>query len=112
MAHATNDVPDVSSSYSEAGGRLDLCSVDGSRRRDAPDAAGRLLHELRRLASSSAPEAKLIDGVKRARAGGWSWAPIAVALGCSRAEVIHRFSCGVGHPSTRRARSAGAASGG
>ena len=58
------------------------------------------------LARGGAPQPDLPDAVKRARDNGWSWTPIAIALGTSRAGAIERFSRAVGHPVTRRSRPA------
>lgn len=102
MVQTTNSSPDVTGSPATTGDWLDLRSLDGSPRGVTTDTDGRLLRDLRGLFAARAPERELIDGVKRARDGGWSWTPIAIVLDCSRAEVIRRFGRGIGHPSTRR----------
>jgi len=119
MVQTTNSPLDLIGASVGTGDWLDLRSPDRSRpdddMRDTPrftsDTDGRLLRELRSLFTTRAPEAELIKGVKRARAGGWSWTPIAIVLESSRDQVIRRFSRGIGHPSARRARAAVPASG-
>lgn len=77
---------------------LDLQSCADPRR----DADGDLLREINALSVAGAPETELFDAVKRARAHGWTWTPIALVLGTTRRQAVARFSRSVGHPVTGR----------
>jgi hypothetical protein len=119
MVQTTNSPTDLTRAFAGTGDWLDLRSPTGPGPGDdmpdgprfTSDIDGRLLRDLRGLFAARAPEAELIKGVKRARAGGWSWTPIAIVLESSRDEVIRRFSRGIGHPSARRRRAAAPATG-
>jgi hypothetical protein len=100
MAQTTSITTDLVGRINGPGALMEPRSPEA----DGPDTDGRHLRHLRELLTGGAPEADLIDGVKRARAAGWSWTPIAIVLDSSRDQVIRRFSRGVGHPSTRRRR--------
>ncbi|HEY1974165.1 MAG TPA: hypothetical protein VGH89_39870 [Pseudonocardia sp.] len=62
------------------------------------------LCEISALALADAPEAELIEAVKRAKDEGWTWAPIGMAIGLTRREVIERFGRAIGHPAIPRQR--------
>jgi hypothetical protein len=62
------------------------------------------LCDISALALSDAPEAELIEAVKQARDDGWAWAPIGMAVGLTRREVIERFGRAIGHPAIPRQR--------
>ncbi len=99
MAQTSNTVAELVEATRRSGDWLDLRSPEN----DAPDTDGRYLRSLREVATGGAPEPEVIAAVKRARAAGWSWTPIAIVLDSSRDEAIRRFSRAVGHPCTRRA---------
>jgi hypothetical protein len=73
---------------------LDVRSFDDP----GPDVDGDYLRAISALALVDAPEAELVDAVKRAREIGWGWTPIAMVLGTTRRRVVERFSRAVGHP--------------
>jgi hypothetical protein len=78
-------------------------SVPGQRTETpVPDHDSTFLVAVIGLARAGASESDLADAVKRARDNGWSWTPIAIALGTSRAGAVERFGRAIGHPVTRR----------
>jgi hypothetical protein len=98
MAQTTHIAEDLLEATGEVGDWLDLRTPET----DGPDTDGRYLRQLRELVTAGAPEPELINAVKRARAAGWSWTPIAIVLDCTRNQTIRRFSRAIGHPAARR----------